>query len=214
MKTQKKTTRFNMKQKTTFCRTRLTLLEKIRDKHDDVAWADFTFYYRKYIYNITRRMGLNHHDAEEVVQTVIIKSWDKLPEFQYDSTKGRFRGWLCRVTGNAVKTYYRDHKKRFVEYDALESEHATSHYETFTESEIDQLADQEWEEYIPELAWKNIEKHFDSNVRQVFYLIKEKRSVSEIAQQLGIADSSVYVYKKRIQDKLHPEMTRLRNELG
>ena len=197
-----------------FCRTRLTLLEKIRDKHDNDAWADFTFYYRKYIYNITRRMGLNHHDAEEVVQTVIIKSWDKLPDFQYDSKKGRFRGWLCRVTGNAVKTYYRDHKKRFVEYDALEPEQAASHFETFTESEIDILADQEWEQYIPELAWKNIENSFEVNVRQVFYLIKAKMAVSDIAKKIGIAESSVYVYKKRIQDKLHPEMTRLQNELG
>ena len=203
-----------MIEKDNFCRTRLTLLEKIRDKYDNEAWADFSFYYRKYIYNITRRMGLNHHDAEEVVQTVIIKSWNKLPEFEYDSQKGRFRGWLCRVTGNAVKTYYRDNKKRFVEYDALDSEHAASYYKTFNESEIDIIADKEWEEYIPELAWKNIERKFEANVRQVFYLIREGKNVSEISKQLGIAESSVYVYKKRIQDKLHPEMVRLRNELG
>ena len=145
--------RNKMSKKTTFCRTRLTLLEKIRDQHDNDAWADFSFYYRKYIYNITRRMGLNHHDAEEVVQTVIIKSWNKLPEFQ-------------------------------------------------------------WEQYIPELAWKNIENNFETNVRQVFYLIRESKNVGEIAKKLGIAESSVYVYKKRIQDKLHPEMVRLRNELG
>ena len=190
--------------------TRVTLLAKLRDQHDEGAWADFAYYYRNYIYNIVRRMNLSHDDAEEIVQIVLIQSWEKLPEFEYDPGKGRFRGWLCRVTGNAVKNYLRDHKNRFVEL----SEEMQLDPKLITDPEIEKIAEEEWEEYIPKLAWKNVEKHFDTNVRRVFLMLTGGKAVAEIATELGITESSVYVYRKRIQDRLRPEIKRLKHELG
>ena len=87
------------------CNTRETLLQRIRNRHDEESWEDFVYYYRQYIYIICRGMGVNHHDSEELVQKVMMKAWDKLPEFEYDKKK-RFRGWLCMVTGNTVKDFF------------------------------------------------------------------------------------------------------------
>ena len=188
-------------------KTRFTLLEKIRDKHNDEAWADFAYYYRKYIYNIVVRMNLPHHDAEEIVQIVLLKCWDKLPEFQYDPNKGKFRGWLCRVTGNVVRNYFRDVKNRFTSLDAIEMEQ-------ITEPEIEKLADAEWEKYLPELAWKNISTNFQLNLKKTYLRLREGVKPVEIAKELGIAESSIYVYKKRIEDKMRAEISRLQEELG
>ena len=191
-------------------KTRMTLLAKLRDQHDDAAWTDFVYYYRKYVYNIARRMQLGHDAAEEVVQIVMIQSWKKLPDFQYDPSKGRFRGWLCRVTGNAVKNYYRDNQKRFVELDP----DSTFSDELVTMPEIQRIAEEEWREYLPKLAWKNIQKHFDDNVKRVFNMLQDGKSIADIATKAGIAESSVYVYRKRIQDRLRAEIIRLEKELG
>ncbi len=188
----------------------MTLLEKLRDKHDDAAWTDFVYYYRKYIYNIARRMQLGHDAAEEVVQIVMIQSWNKLPEFQYDPSKGRFRGWLCRVTGNAVKNYYRDNVNRFTELDPDSS----FSDELVTQPEVEKIAEEEWKEYLPKLAWKNVQKHFDDNIKKVWEMLKKGREVADIAKDLKIAESSVYVYRKRIQDKLREEIKRLECDLG
>ena len=51
-------------------------------------------------------MNLKHHECEDLSQTVLLKLWKSLPEFRYDKEKGRFRGWLCRITGNTVKSYF------------------------------------------------------------------------------------------------------------
>ena len=83
--------------------TRVTLIGKAKDQNDDRAWAEFTAYYRKYIYNLVRRIGLNHHDADEVVQITLVKIWNAIPEFQYKPEKGRFRSWICCIAGNAAK---------------------------------------------------------------------------------------------------------------
>jgi RNA polymerase sigma factor (sigma-70 family) len=191
-------------------KTRMTLLAKLRDKHDDAAWADFAYYYRKYIYNIARRMQLDHDAAEEVVQIVMIQSWNKLPEFQYDPKKGRFRGWLCRVTGNAVKNYYRDNVNRFVE---LDQDFAFSE-DLITQPEVERIAEEEWKEYLPKLAWKKVQEHFDDNVKKVWEMSQKGKEVAEIAKTLGIAESSVYVYRKRVQDKLRAEIKQLEFDLG
>ncbi len=193
--------------------TRKTLLQKIRDRDDNLAWTDFVYYYRGFIYNIVRKMGLSHHDSLEVVQLVMLKSWKSLPDFEYDPAKGRFRGWLCRITGNTARNYIRDEKSRFVPADAEEIERLSAKLDRFTEPEIDKLSEEEWEKYLPELAWKNVQKDFEKNVRICFEKTKDGIPIKEISNLLGITESSVYVYKKRVVDKLKVEIKRLRQEL-
>lgn len=195
-------------------KTRVTLLQKLKDSHDDAAWADFAYYYRSYIYNIARRMNLGNDDANEIVQLVLLKSWDKLGDFNYDSEKGRFRGWLCRVTGNEIRNYIRDQKKRFVSIEEFNTEDGRNTLEQFTQPEIEKAADDEWEEYVPKLAWKNIRESFEENARRTFELLGEGKTPEEIADKLGISKNTVYTHKKRIKEKLLPEIKRLKLELG
>ena len=151
-------------------RTRVTLLQKLKDNHDDSAWSDFAYYYRNYIYNIARRMNFGHDDADEIVQLVLLKSWKKLGEFDYDSEKGRFRGWLCRVTGNEIRNYFRDQKKRFVSIENFKTEDGHDFLEQSAQPEVEKIAEEEWEEYVPRLAWKNIQDTFGENARQTYKL--------------------------------------------
>lgn len=194
--------------------TRMTLLEKIRDQHDETSWEDFVYYYKQYIYVVVRGMNLNHHDAEEIVQLVLVKVWDKLPEFQYDSEKGRFRGWLCRVTGNIVKNYLRSRKSRINRVEKMKQQDEEKYLNSVSLPEIESISSREWENYIANMAWNNIEKEFSENVRECFLLMADDIPVGDIAAKFGISESSVYVYKKRVQDRLFAEINRLENDLG
>jgi len=194
--------------------TRRTLLRRVKDKSDNDAWADFTFYYRKYIYNLVRKMGLSHHDAEEIVQSVILKAWNVLPTFDYKPEKGRFRGWLCTVAGNETRNFLRAQGRRTAPLESLEWEAEEQTPENATvRPEIEKFAQQEWESYLPELAWKTISTEFEPQVLKCFQLFAEGVEAREIAKRLGIAESSVYVYKKRVQDRLTQEVARLQKEL-
>ena len=46
------------------------------------------------------------------------------------------------------------------------------------------------------------EKSFEDNVRNTYELIKKGLPVKEISAKIGIAEGTVYVYQKRIKDKL------------
>lgn len=194
-----------------FCNTRETLLIRVKNQHDENSWEDFVFYYKKFIYIICRRMGLNHHDAEEVVQKVLLKLWDKLPEFEYN--KGdRFRGWLCMVTGNTVKDFFRSHKRaEDRKIKAAEYEHWNP--EIVTQPAVNKMVSKEWENYISNMALENIRPKFSDNVIDVFLKSNQGKPVKELSEEIGVPVNTIYVYAKRVKNKLHEEIRRLCQEL-
>ncbi|HWB58877.1 MAG TPA: sigma-70 family RNA polymerase sigma factor [Chthoniobacteraceae bacterium] len=192
--------------------TRETLLQRVRRQYDQVAWEEFMFYYRGYVYNIACRMGLNHHDAEEVVQTVMVQLWKKLPEFEYDSRKGRFRGWLCTVAGNEVKMLLRRKSRDIERLSPAEKEDLIQHLHK-VETPSEELAEQEWVQYITTMAWSRVQEEFGANEKAAFEMVSKGIGVDEVSKKLGITTSSVYVYKKRVTDRLKQEIIRLNNDL-
>jgi RNA polymerase sigma factor (sigma-70 family) len=193
--------------------TRETLLQRVRRQYDQAAWEEFVHYYRRYVYNIASRMGLNHHDAEEVVQNVMVQLWKKLPEFEYDARKGRFRGWLCTVTGNEVKMLLRRKSRDLDRLTPDEKEELKSYLHEINESPSKELAEQEWVAYITNMAWNRVQAEFGANEKTAFEMISKGASVDEVSKKLEITTSSVYVYKKRVSDRLKQEIIRLNREL-
>lgn len=193
--------------------TRVTLLQRVKNQHDEKSWQEFVRYYEPYIYNILRRMPLNHHDAQDVAQSVNLKIWDKLPEFNYDSSKGRFRSWLCSVAVNEARMFLRSRRRSEKAVDRIEIERTGSWLREVDNPEIEKLAEEEWITYVTTLAWKNVECRIDPSAKRAFELVSKGRKPDEVATELGLSVNTVYVYKKRAQDILHAEIVRLNGEL-
>lgn len=193
--------------------TRQTLLAKIKNERDDKSWEDFSFYYSQYIYNIVRRMKLGHHDAEDLVQIILLKLWNKMPDFEYKPGKGAFRGWLCRVTQNETKNYLRS-KNKHVDRNNEENNKALheSHY-SISLPEIEEISKKEWQIYVTNLAWKNVKDEFNENVQKAFVELYSEKSSREVADALGLELNTVNVYKQRVRKRMLQEIKRLRREL-
>lgn len=82
--------------------TRPTLLNRLRDGADTMAWNDFFTSYWPVVFSYARHRGCSEHTAQEVVQDVMLTVFEKRDAFQYDPAKGRFRNWLHRVVNNRV----------------------------------------------------------------------------------------------------------------
>ncbi len=190
--------------------TRDTLLGRLVDIYDEESWHEFVQYYRKFIYLLIIRLNVNHHDAEELTQEILLKLWKKLPDFKYNQEKGRFRSWLCRITDNQVKNFFRS-KSRKKENFSSDDFQATN---ISTLPEINKLAEEEWEKYITVMAWENIKVHFSDSVCEAFLMLRRGHSRSEVAQKLGLAETSVSTYKTRIIERMKSEISRLDNELN
>lgn len=87
--------------------TQATLLERLRDGGDPLAWDEFFGRYWPMIYALARHRGCSEQTAEEVVQDVMLKVFRQRDVFQYDPLHGRFRDWLGTVVRNQVAEYRR-----------------------------------------------------------------------------------------------------------
>ena len=92
-------------------RTHISLLQRIRDdQRDQQAWREFVDRYGKRIFDWCVSRGLQRCDAEDVTQEVLVKLSRKLGSFEYDP-EATFRGWLRRITENAVLDFARGRRR-------------------------------------------------------------------------------------------------------
>src|SRR5262249_50590980 len=82
--------------------TRASLLSRLRDPADAVAWSEFDATYRDLILRHCRRRGLQTEDAEDVQQQVMLALARALPAFRYDAARNRFRDHLGQVVNHAI----------------------------------------------------------------------------------------------------------------
>jgi RNA polymerase sigma factor (sigma-70 family) len=190
--------------------TRQTLLERVRSNHDEKSWEDFVHYYKNYIYIICRRMNLHHHDSEEVVQQVLVKLWEKIPTFDYDSRK-RFRGWLCTVTGNTVKDFFRKQQSIRRKHDAVKEDEGSM--PKTSGPDIEKIAEEEWQNYISTLAIEEVKKNFSSQVFTIFMKLHNGSSRMEVAEEYQLPPNTISVYKRRVLSAICGEIRRLEEDL-
>ena len=194
-----------------FCPTRHTLLLRVINDKDEKSWEEFVYYYKKFIYLLTRRLGLGHHDGEEIVQQVLTQLWKKLPEFEYKSGS-RFRSFLYTMTYNFVMNL---HKKSQSEQKRIEKAIDLEAWnpELSPKNEISSRIEKEWKKYLSNLAFDNVKEKFSENVIRVFEQVNKGVPVSQISEDEEMPSNTVFVYTNRVTKKLKEEILRLKQEL-
>ncbi|MCM8530021.1 MAG: sigma-70 family RNA polymerase sigma factor, partial [Lentisphaeraceae bacterium] len=80
--------------------------------------------------------------------------------------------------------------------------------------EIYEVAESEWKLHIANLAWENIKDEFTGKAGDCFMMFSEGKQVDQICEELDIKKNTAYVFRSRVQDKLHREIRRLDSELS
>ncbi|MCM8539132.1 MAG: sigma-70 family RNA polymerase sigma factor [Lentisphaeraceae bacterium] len=182
--------------------TRATLLIRLRNKHDDESWEEFTNYYSSYVFAVLKGMGVEFSELEDMSQSILLKLWKSLPDFEYKPEIGSFRSWLCTVIRRSVYNYFRD-KKKTSEIISEES----------VKADVEKIAEKEWMIHIATLAWDSIADEFSESVKETYIRLSNGELAEEIAKDLNISRGTVYVYKERVQKALRKEVRRLNTEL-
>jgi RNA polymerase sigma factor (sigma-70 family) len=80
-------------------------MEVLRDKAaDTAAWGEFVRIYGPPVVAWCRERGLQHDDALDVTQDVLLRFWKASKQFDYDS-RGRFRSYLEQVARSALVSW-------------------------------------------------------------------------------------------------------------
>ncbi len=72
------------------------------------SWEEVAHTHGRFIYSLAYRLAGNHHDAQDLVQEVLLRVRRGLATYQ----PGNLEGWLSRITTNAFLDRVRKQKRR------------------------------------------------------------------------------------------------------
>lgn len=187
--------------------TRPSLLFRLRDAEDTVAWRLFLECYGPLIYGYCRRRGLQEADAADVSQDVMACVARSIRTFEYQPARGRFRGWL----GAVVRSKFADFQERVRK--SFPAEGGSAPVLALQEEAVAPV-DDGWDEGFSRqvflTALTRIRPSFDPKNWSAFEGVwLHDRPVLEVAKELGIPATSVYVAKSRVLKRLREEILEL-----
>jgi RNA polymerase sigma factor (sigma-70 family) len=180
--------------------TRPSLLLRVRDVKDDLAWREFVEIYTPLVYTFCRNRGLQEGDAADVSQEVMRVVSQAMPEFQYDAARGKFRGWLLQITRHRLYKFF-DRQRR-----SPQSASETTVERFFNqEPGVDEQTrwDEDFRQRLFDWAAEKARAEFQSTTWEAFWLTSvQSVSVKEVAARLGISIGAVYIARSRVIARL------------
>lgn len=176
------------------------LLWRIRRSADSSAWRRFSSQYSAVIHQFCVNRGLQHADAEDVVQQVLLAVSRQIAEFQYAPERAKFRTWLGTLLIRAVwKTRKKAQASREILCDPLEdwdtadpngwTEHfGVAVFDVALHKIRPEFSDEEWSAF--ERTWRNHEPNeavADDLQRPIGWIYQARfRILKRLRQQVGI----------------------------
>lgn len=185
-------------------KTRITLIEKIKDSADAEAWTEFTAIYFPLVFGICRRKGLQHADATDITQEVLCQVANAIGSYRHDQSGATFRGWLYCITRNLTVDFFRRRIK-----DPLALATAVNDWNQIREPSIEESREfqLEFRKRVFSVVARSVQSQVAANTWAVFWKTEvEGRDIKSTAKALGMTHGAVYVARSRVIAKLRKEV--------
>ena len=194
-----------------FLPTRVSLLDRLRNREDQESWTHFFETYWRLIYGFATQAGLSDHEAQEVVQETVISVAGTMPKFRYDPAVCSFKGWLRHLTQKRIVDQIRKRSREVLANDLQPEESldgsAPEAELGASEPELAASWQSEWEENLRAAALDRLQRQVKAEHFQIFVLhVVQEKSLREVYQLVGANAAKVYVIKHRL--------SRLLREIG
>ncbi len=184
--------------------TNPSLILRIKDPQNAVAWNELMAIYRPVVYRLARRKGLLHEDAEDLVQGVFLSVAKAIDRWEHGDRQPRFRNWLGKIARNAIvnaitraKPDRASGKSSVMQTLASLPEDRDTTQALIVECRLEAIR---W-------AAQEIEPEYTDATWAIFQAIAiEGRSAAEVAQTYGRTLGAVYAARCRVAARLREKV--------
>lgn len=180
--------------------TQDSLIAQLRDTENVEAWQSFAQLYRPVVYRLARARGLQHADAEDLSQQVLLSVARAIPLWQRQP-QASFRHWLRRIARNAIiNSLTRAPKDRAgggSEFLAIVQNISGN------VTEIESQVDIEYQRQVYRHAAQIVRDEVHEDSWRAFVLtVVDGQSTTDVAKQLGKTIGAIHAVRSRVMRKL------------
>ena len=181
--------------------TRASLILRLQDAADILAWDEFAEIYAPVVYRSARRLGLQAADADDVVQEVLSAVARSVTAWLDREDRGAFRAWLFRIARNLSIDFLTRRKHRPW---AMGGDDAARQLDELqANTDISGQLDQEIRREIFARASEAVQSRVSVTTWQAFHRTAVlQEPVQSVAENLGISPGSIYIARSRVMKRL------------
>lgn len=180
--------------------TRHSLIARLKDRQNQQAWGEFLEIYRPLVYRLAVAKGLQHADAEDIVQQVFSSVARALDRWQADVGRARFRTWLTTIARNAILNALTRRTPDQASGDTIERDLLAEHASDGADSQLLVL---ESRREIFQWAARRVREEFEPGTWDAFWLTAvEGREVDEVAALIAKKAGAIYAARSRVMRRL------------
>ncbi|HEY2252319.1 MAG TPA: sigma-70 family RNA polymerase sigma factor [Planctomycetaceae bacterium] len=185
--------------------TRPSLLQRLRGRRDEPAWAEFLVIYEPLVLRLMRRRGLQESDARDALQQVLLRISGAIERYEPDGAQASFRRWLYCIARNVVVTFLTRQARQPESLGDRQPEDISETQPAAT-AESD-LFDHEYQQQVLAWATEQVRCEFrDPTWRAFVETSIHGRPIAEVARELGLSAGSVYVARSRVIARLRAKV--------
>jgi RNA polymerase sigma factor (sigma-70 family) len=189
--------------------TRGSLLGRIRDPDNNLAWTEFSDTYKKLVWRLAMKAGLTGDEADDVVQEVFISMSRNIGTFEYDPAKCSFKHWLSQMVRWRIQDQFRK-RKSVGPLAAMEhgvAECGSPGIESAMAPELEAVWEAEWKQHLIDAAAARVKRRVSAKQFQIFFLnVLRDMPAADVAQRLKVTRTQVYMAKMYVSRLFRKEL--------
>lgn len=199
--------------------TRPSLLLRMRDGQDPVAWEDFFHQYSGVVLRYGAKLRLNEQQAKDILQETMVELMRVLPRFEYQASRGKFRNFLLTIVHRKIlKSIKRSSRRGEVSMDTS-SEDGVPYMALLASEPEEGLSEQDekrWQRSLVEDCLEHLRQ--DASIKDmtidIFIAFAiEGASAREVGERFDTNENNVYQVKNRIMARLKTDIGELLEEM-
>ncbi len=191
--------------------TRVSLLVRIRDPQDELAWSEFVRLYAPLLHSYGMKNRLQDSAAADLTQETLRLVLRAAPEFIYDPSKGAFRGWLFTIARNEIgKFMTRNASRCRGTGDSDMREILEAHPDPTPDEDV---WDREYQLNLFHWAAHRVKVEFRDATWQAFWRsVVLGEAIDGVAAELGISSGAVYIARSRVTARIKQEIATVQGD--